>query len=83
MENLECMPETKISKAGRPKKYFSEEEALEAKQKQDKENYAKKIEGKERGIRGKKPFRTLEEIREKQREYQKKHRERKKMEENK
>jgi Skp family chaperone for outer membrane proteins len=88
MENLIEEPlmvsnDLKKCKAGRPRKYSSEEEALEAKHKQDREYYTKKTEGKEKGQRGKKAFRSLEEIREKQREYQKKHREKKKMEVNK
>jgi len=65
---------------GRPPKYHTEEERHAAQLEQMRNNYAKKTENNEPKQRGVKPFRTLEDIRLKQREYQRKFREKKKLE---
>lgn len=52
---------------GRPEKYGSPEEAKEAKLRKDRENYEKRMEGKDRKPRGRKATLTIEELRENQR----------------
>jgi len=56
-----------VKKSGRPRKYSSSEEAKEAKLRKDRENYEKRMEGKERKPRGRKATLTIEELRENQR----------------
>lgn len=66
------------NRSGRPRKYATPEEAKEAKLRKDRENYERKNPGVEHGKVGRKAIRTIEEIREKEREYQRRRRERKK-----
>lgn len=57
-----------VKKVGRPRKYETTEEAREAKLLKDKLNYEKKNPNVEHGKVGRKPTRTIEELRQKQRE---------------
>jgi len=57
-----------LKRSGRPRKYATSEEAKQAKLKRDRENYERKNPGVEHGKVGRKAIRTIEEIREKERE---------------